>query len=260
MKTTASHLLRTTAFAAFAAIVTLFVACNEDPGFHRTEFIYPNAQVNPYYYGYKPIYADQPLDSVFFATTERWHLYLEYSNAQKDWCTVLTSDIIEPDFKMLENSLYYMGGYVQFLPNTSGHKRSVRLVVSAGEYTCSGGFVQLPYLCITRPFRYVITDEIHSPLTSRDSLSSLVALANTPFDSIVFTVHSDWELSVRTGSWLKPAVTEGGAGDQSVRVNYDANLTNRERRDTIFLKTRGLNNTTDELIIDTIPFIQRASE
>lgn len=237
----------------------VFVGCNTETGNHYAQFVYPNSQVNPYYYGYKPIYADQFLDSIIFATTEAWTLKLNYSDSEGGWCKI-DDELMASNFKMEKNSIYYVGGPVRFTSNTTGKKRHILINLIAGDFTCSGGFIQLPYLSISRPFRYVISDETHTSLTSRDSLSSLVVLANTPSDSIVFNVTADWKLVGREGSWLKPAVTQGRSGHQSVSIAFEPNLLPTERYDTLFLSTMGMNNTTGKFITDTIPFIQRAAQ
>lgn len=240
-----------------AALSSILFSCMEDPGTHFSQFIYPNSNSNPFYYGYMPIYADTPYDSIFFATTEQWQLKTEYFGGSEDWLTI-DSDILTPFFKIQESTVYYMSGPVAFEPNTTGHKRFARISLGAGKYDCSGGFIQLPYLCITRPLRYVVTSSLQSSLESRDSLASLVSMYNTPGDSIVFNVHSDWVIVGCSDAWVHPVVNSGKAGMQTVYVNYDTNTSGVERRDTLFIKTKGQNNTTDKFIIDTIPFVQRA--
>lgn len=240
-----------------ATLSSVLFSCMEDPGTHLSQFIYPNSNTNPFFYGYMPIYADTPVDSIFFATTEQWKLRVEYFGGSEDWLTI-DNDIKEPFFKMQENAVYYISGSVTFAPNTTGHKRYARISLGAAKYDCSAGFIQLPYLCVTRPMRYVITTSELSSLESRDSLASLVSLADTPGDSIVFRVNDRWELIRRDNSWLHPAVTQGLAGSHSVQIAYDANMSDTERYDTLFLRTKGQNNISDSFIVDTIPFIQRA--
>lgn len=233
--------------------------CNNETGNHYAQFVYPNSQVNPYFLGYKPVYADQFNDSIVFATTEQWKLKLDYSDSEKDWCKI-DDELMQPNFNMEKGAIYYVSGPVRFTSNTTGKKRTVRFDLGAGEFVCSGGFIQLPYLNISRPFRYVVSDEAHTPLTSRDSLSSLVMMANTPTDSIVFTVSADWKLQGTRDSWIKPAVSYGRSGRQSITLTIEPNLTHSARYDTLFLSTMGANNVTGKFIVDTIPFVQRAAQ
>lgn len=226
----------------------LFVSCLEDNGNHYSQFIYPNSSTNPYYLGFKPVYADQPSDSIRFATSEQWHLTTDYIPAG-DWLTI-DPLIVEPDFKIEANSIYYMGGPVTFTPNTTGQKRRVIIQLEAGEYSCSAGFIQLPYLCVTRPARYVITTASATALTSRDSLSTLQALASTECDSISFCVYDNWQLRAASGSWLTLRTTSGRAGNHNVVLDYLPNTQGEARYDTLFL--------TSGLVVDTIPVMQRA--
>ena len=97
-------------------------------------------------------------------------------------------------------------------------------------------------------------------VTSRDSLSSLVVLANAPTDSIVFTVQADWKLQGTRNSWIKPAVAQGHSGRQCINLAIEPNLTHSARYDTLFLSTMGANSSTGKFIVDTIPFVQRAAQ
>ncbi len=233
--------------------------CNNETGNHYVQFVYPNSQSDPYFLGYKRVYADQFVDSIVFATTEPWKLTLDYSDSDKDWCT-MDGELMQPDFKMEKGAIYYVSGPVRFTSNTTGRKRTVRVDLGAGEFTCSGGFIQLPYLNVTRPLRYVVSDDTHTVLTSRDSLSSLVVLANAPTDSIVFTVQADWKLQGTRNSWIKPAVAQGHSGRQCINLAIEPNLTHSARYDTLFLSTMGVNSSTGKFIVDTIPFVQHAAQ
>ena len=87
-----------------AALSSILFSCIEDPGTHFSQFIYPNSNSNPFYYGYMPIYADTPYDSIFFATTEQWQLKTEYFGGSEDWLTI-DSDILTPFFKIQESTV-----------------------------------------------------------------------------------------------------------------------------------------------------------
>ncbi len=257
MKKTIRHFHVLTATVLTAALSFAFVSCDHDTGIHLTQFLYPTSSDNPYYYGYMPVYADQPIDSIFFATTEQWHLRLEYfgDKSSSDWLKV-DDELMAPTFKMLDNSIYYMGGPVFFVPNTTGSKRYVRITVDAGKYVCSGGFIQLPYLSISRPHRFVLTTTTLTSLESRDSLSTLYAQSGTELDSICFNVHADWKLNAKQGTWLQPQVTEGHAGQQVVRLTFQPNPFTTGRTDTLFLSTMGVGSTTGKAIVDTITVTQ----
>ena len=237
--------------SAAIAGLTLTLAlgsCNEETGTHLSQFIYPNSNSHPYYLGYQPVYADQPSDSVIFATTEDWRLRLEYSDNTGGWCT-LPPELMANDFKIQENAIYSMGGTARFAPNTTGHKRRVLITLDAGEYDCSAGFVQLPYLCVSRPMRFVITNATETSLTSRDSIATLIAEASTLSDSIRFRVYDGWRLSVKPTSWISLRQNVGQPGQHTVIIDYQPNLTNQARLDTIFL--------TSGAVADTIPVLQR---
>ena len=243
------------ALVLIASLSSILFSCMEDPGTHLSQFYYPTSQSHPYYLGYMPVYADQPTDSIFFATTEQWKLKLEYFGSSEGWLTI-SPELVAPDFNIQENSIYYLAGPVKFAPNTTGNKRRVRIDLDAGKYDCSCGFIQLPYLSISRPYRYVISTATETSLTSRDSLSTLLAGATTVLDSICFRTYADWELTAKDGSWLTPQTTSGGAGSNVVRLTIQPNTQTTCRTETLYLSTKGVDNTTDKFIVDTITITQ----
>lgn len=243
--------------------LSLSVSCVNDPGMHYSQFVYPNSQSNPYYYGYMPVYADQPTDSIAFATTENWTLRTDYYGSGKGWL-VIPAELQSSNFKIEPYTVYYMGGAVNFSPNTTGNKRRVLITLDAGDYDCNSGFIQLPYLNITRPYRYVITTETLTPLESRDSLATLYALAKTeqgePWrDSICFTVHGDWKLTPKYGQWITLERTAGSPGKHAVKFTLEPNTSTSSRTDTLYLSTHGVGNENSDIIVDTITITQRAS-
>ena len=259
MKTTTKNLFLAIAFVLATALTSMLVSCKNESGVHLSRFIYPASTSNPYYLGYMPLYADQPSDSIFFATTENWQLRTDYYGGGDGWL-IIPEDLKSTTFKMEPNTIYYMAGPIVLQPNTTGRKRRVIITLDAGDYDCNAGFIQLPYLSISRPYRYVITTTTQTSLDSRDSLATLFARATTEQDSICFTVHAAWTLKAKDGTWLTLEKSQGDAGSQAVRFTLQQNTTSTSRSDTLLLSTYGVGNATDQAIVDTITVTQLAME
>ena len=209
------------------AIGLLMASCLKDEGNHLTQVVKPN--------GSSFVFADQVTDTLWYRTTERHTLTSSVS-----WLKPLDDVISTINFK--DETLYDIRVPVHFEANTTGRLRGGTVTINAGNYSAGAFFAQVPFLQVTRPQRIIDGNSLEvirfGPLT--DSASVTV-------DSISFTTYDTWSLS--TGTWAKPEQTTGAPGSHTVRLTLQPNVsTVADRRDTLFLTSRGVR--------DTIPLLQ----
>lgn len=218
-------------FILFA--VLLFVACNKTNEYHLTQCTYPGVDQ-------AILFADQTQDSIVFYSTETWTLTSNASWLQIDDSCGGVFDKPIP-------------GYIIHFPiklkvdiNTTGAPRTALLTLRDGYYSdpFAASYLQLPFLDIRRPLRYVSDDY------TRDSLTVLTNPSTAARDSVAFRSFDSWTLVPKDGSWMTIEKTSGDAGFHIIGLNLAANNTNQDRRDTLIYSTAGL--------CDTIYVLQRA--
>lgn len=198
-----------------AAAAIMIVSCNKENEFHQTYI--PQA--------YTIVYADQTADSIPYVTTEEHTL-----KSTGSWCSVNTDYQASVNSQIKKNpGIYTLVAYISCNLNTTGKLRVADFLVDSREYDASSIIVQLANLEVERP---AIT--ISQDLTV-DSVSFmyLEGLANT--DSIIFTTHYPWTLSVPEGSFITLHTTSGEAGRNIVKFDYTMNATENDRSTKITL-------------------------
>ena len=211
--------MKKTALSLVVAVIVA-AACNKEPENHLMRIEYPTT-------GMALIYADQTEDSVSFVTTESWRII-----STQPWCYVAEgrNAFTNP----YEGYFVLFTVPVQFSPNTTSSYRTALLNVEGGEYTSTACYVQTDFLNITRPGRYIYSD------LSGDSIRTLTDSAFVVRDSITFTTYGGWTLTASNGSWIHLQQSEGNAGQHTVQINLDPNTTSEDRRDTLWLTSKGV--------------------
>lgn len=209
------------------AFSLLLTACLKDEGNHLSQLISPE--------GYGKVYADQEVDSLRYATTERHTVTTSAEWLQAD------ADFIS-GIKFKDDAIYTFSVPIHFQANTTGKIRRASVAINAGEYSIGAYFLQWPFLNVSRPVRF-----INSNTMEVISYGPLADSAFVTVDSIRFTTYDDWTLT--TGKWATPAQTSGRAGTHTIQLNlepYESTLA--DRRDTLLLTSRG--------VTDSIPLLQ----
>lgn len=213
-------------FAAVAAAG--FTSCDKQGNsYDFAQILYPTS------YG-SVLYADQPRDTLNFATTYDWSL-----SCSESWVR------IAPDsMSGTVPSGYYMVNkvWVNFEANTTDTSRVAAVYFHADGKTLMSLFQQLHYLNITRPARrqYVFqqTDE-----------------ADKQRDSIMFRTYvNGWTLAFKgeEPTWMhfeEGTPTTGVAGAYKAFYILDPNTGKEERSAVLELKSRGV--TTEIKIIQS---------
>jgi hypothetical protein len=217
-------------FFLLTVAATMIISCGKNES-HYTEVYYPTNRS-------LLVMADQTADSLIFASTDSWTLT---SNA--DWCT------FDSEYKSYTNK--YENTWVQFsvpltfTPNRTGKVRDAVVLIDGGQSTNAAYYVQVPYLGISRPMRFV-SNETLMPT----EILTLNLTASSVADSVAFVVYGDWTLQALQGQWLTPSATSGRKGTCKVFLDIDSNTTEAERRDTLLLTSNG--------VMDSIFVVQQA--
>ena len=218
------------------------ISCNSDSEMHSVRLIYPSINSNYLSQGYQPVFADQTEDTLAFVSTEAWEL----ESSDNNWLHV--PEDIQKYSQVKQNSIYEVSGMVTFEINTTGRKRTGFVHVLAGEYRIAAGYLQLPYLNVSRPMRIMNGSDLI--VSDNDALITISDSCNVLKDSIIFTAYKDWTLTVNSGEWLKLEKTAGQTGTHKVMLDIQPNESFTDRTDTIYLTSAG--------ITDAIPFRQIA--
>lgn len=209
---------------------TVVISCGKNES-HYTDVLYPTNRS-------LLVMADQTADSLVFASTDSWTLT---SNA--DWCT------FDSEYKSFtnkfENTWVQFSVPLTFTPNRTGKVRDAVVLIDGGESTNAAYYLQVPYLGISRPMRFV-SDQTLMPT----GILTLNLTASSVADSVAFVVYGDWTLQALQGQWLTPSATSGRKGTCKVLLDIDPNTTEAERRDTLLLTSNG--------VVDSICVVQQA--
>lgn len=196
--------------------IIILSACNKESYRHAVAIDYPS--------GGSVHFADETKDSVIFETFDSYEV-----KSQSDWLKT-NYDYMHPAAKIA--NAYYVGCIItvgiDMEPNTTGKCRygyvSVR---SFDDYdwdqTASTVYFQYAWHNIIRPAgKYTLVDKI--PESARFELKET---AKCVTDSLLFTTYLDWELKVPQNSFVHPVKTNGTAGNQNIRLDFDENTSNK---------------------------------
>ncbi|MCR5819578.1 MAG: hypothetical protein K6F94_01310 [Bacteroidaceae bacterium] len=204
------------------AILAVFSmhSCIKENEYHRSLIYYP-------YAGRALVYADQPTDSIYFASTESWLLL-----SSQTWCTIPSGrqSLDNPYANTLVDAVVTLS----FEPNTTGAWRSVDVTVRADEYSVASRYYQSPFHELIRPG--VSNDEQGFP----SEINLLTDSAHVLTDSLHFVTHANWTLSAKDGTWLTPESTSGEQGDNKVMISLTPNTSTTDRTDTLLLMSSGV--------------------
>lgn len=204
---------------AMFALVSL-QSCVKENEYHSTQLYYP-------YAGRALVYADQPSDTIWFASTESWLLA-----SDQTWCTIPTGrDHLENPYA---NTLVQSVVPIMFEPNTTGQWRSADISIKADEYAVAARYYQSPFHDLIRPGVSYDTQGFPS------EINELTDSAHILLDSLRFITHNGWTLTAKDGSWLTPATTNGTMGDNKVMVTLTRNTSTQDRIDTLLLSSSGV--------------------
>lgn len=204
-------------------------SCMNESEYHTTTIYYPSS-------GRTLVYADQPSDTIWFATTESWTV-----TSNSGWCTI--DNYIAQMTNPYTNALVETSGNIYFEPNLTGDWRYAIVSVNGGDYIAQVAYYQAPFLHLTRPGRYYNENGFPTDLVE------LTDSATWTTDSVTFETFGPWTLSAQ-GVLLEPEVTEGEAGKHTVRFSFPQNPLTEDRKDTLLLTSRG--------VTDKIPVRQLA--
>ena len=197
------------------AVALLIVACNTDNEYHETRILDSS----------KIVFADQPIDSVVYVTTE-----VHTISSDASWCKVDDSfqNSINQQIQA-HTGIYQLAAYLNFSPNLTGKMRTATVNVNGGDYSAYCLIAQLGNLEVSRP-PIAISSELGT-----DTISTLLLSGLAGTDSISFHTNYPWSLSVPEGSFVTLSKTNGPAGENIVSFSYTANPLTEARTEKITL-------------------------
>ncbi len=216
--------------------VAMFVACDKDSYRHEIVLEHPAQGALGAY-----VYADQPKDSVVFATFDSYE-----TTTQTSWIT------IDPDLAALkiENSYWVMWRIaipLTFEPNTLDQTRygtiSIHNYGDGWNATVTAGYLQLGWHEVTSGnIVYDTYTEVYNSSYPSTAHYTMSELAGQLSDTLSFTVHDTWELECQS-DFMKLGATSGGAGHNTVDLTFTENVSSEDRSDSILLKSSGATTT-----------------
>lgn len=219
------------ALFSFVGFSCLLTSCIKDTYRHQVSVVYPaNLSV---------LYADQTSDSVKFLTFDSF----QAKSYETDWIEVLNTKN-NPSSAEIQNSYYNCYEVCVKLavdPNTSSKARngyvSIRSFSKLDDWdqTAHAYFKQLGWHNVMRPEPKYGLDDNQSVKTctfvSKDSALQVV-------DTLRFVAYTDWTLEQPDESFIKSAVTEGKAGNNTLLLTLEPNTSSEERSADLKLKSK----------------------
>ena len=214
-------------------LMTMFLpSCLSDPDQHQLNVVYPNNTL---------LFADATVDSLMFYTFDSWEVHPNCT-----WIKVDGDDKYNLTYDY--NKLYLCTVRLALQPNTTGKTRMGTVTVNSYDYSASGLYTQLGYLCVTN-LNYKVKDYVTSSYGVSVSIPLDVDfyMADSAFvtqDSICFTVEKSWTLSTPDGSelpsWFQLEKTSGHAGHNNIAVALEPNPFYEDRKTTVRLSSSGV--------------------
>ncbi len=210
----------------------MFVACDNDSYRHEITLSHPPMGTLGIY-----VYADQPKDSVVFATFDSYQ-----ATSDVNWITV---DPERASMK-IENSYWTMWGVtipLTFEPNTTGVTRygavNVRNYGDDWDVTVTAGYLQLGWHDVTSgSIVYETEASLYGSTYPLTASYKMTANANQVTDTLSFTVYNTWELECES-DFVKVGTLSGEEGHNVVTLTFNENESEEDRTADIFLKSSG---------------------
>ena len=220
------------------AILMGMAACD-----NKKDVEYDELGIYPIISGAAIVYADQTVDSFTIVSVSSWKATVDGQGASLD---PLKSSMTQSGTKVEAHTMP-----IYFTPNTSNSLRNSLLKVANNKHTVARSYVQTYWLNIVEPAVAFSGSTRKDYIPGGSSYQGAYFLKETAKDStsaqLVFTIY-DKEATLSTDAdWITPKEQHFESGMHTVKLNFEANNTRKER--TAVYKLSTLNGISNDIII-----------
>ncbi len=220
------------------AILMGMAACD-----NKKDVEYDELGIYPIISGAATVYADQTVDSFTIVSVSSWKATVDGQGASLD---PLKSSMTQSGTKVEAHTMP-----IYFTPNTDSTLRNSLLKATNSKHTVARSYVQTYWLNIVEPTVAFSGSTRMAYIPGGSSYQGAYFLKETAKDStsaqIVFTIY-DKEATLSTDAdWITPKEQHFESGMHTVKLEFEANNTGKER--TAVYKLSTLNGISNDITI-----------